>query len=80
MKVYLAIVEDRHADMEIKGYLTLKEAVDAAENSLRELTRWPEDVERNVLMTDEAIADGTWRWLVHYSCESDYVEVVGLEI
>lgn len=73
MKVYVAMVEDRHTDTEAFVFSTLEAAIEFARRTAQETASDPEDIE-------ERPPGARWLFNIHYSCESDRVRVVEKEI
>ena len=72
MKVYVLLINDRHADPEIQVFTTPEAAIAAAKAAVTEYARHSEDIE------EKQIAD--WLYFATYSCENDYVRVTECEI
>lgn len=72
MKIYVAMIADRHSDTEPYPFSTPEAAIDYARRTAAEYAHRPEDI-------DEIETDG---WLYHatYSGESDSVWVVEKEL
>ncbi len=78
MKVYVVVVNDRHADPEIKLFKDEQKALGYAEQAVQDTARHPEDIERDEL-NDFMKRDG-WIYYVRYSCEGDYIVVYEREV
>jgi hypothetical protein len=72
MIVYIAIVNDRHADPEARPFSTAEAAITYARAAARENARRPDDVEEHPI-------DG-WLYYARYSVEGDNVWVVAQEL
>lgn len=71
MKVYLVIIEDRHADVEVRPFYDADKAVAKARELAKEYDRFGD-------YEESQIAD--WLFYASYSCEGDCVRVVEAEI
>jgi hypothetical protein len=67
MKLYLAIIEDRHTDVAVYVYDTPEAAIARARQEAHENATAPDDIE-------EEQVDG-WLYYARYSVESDCVHV-----
>ncbi len=72
MKIYIAIVDDRHADTDACAFSTAEKAIEFARAIAAKYCRHEEDLE-------EVEIDG-WVFCVNYSCESDSVHVIEKEL
>ncbi len=78
MKVYIAIIEDRHCDVDVRVFTKKETAVMFAFETAEEYCRHEEDFEEDEL-TGDMIRD-RWVYSVTYSCEGDSVRVVEREV
>lgn len=72
MKVYVLIIDDRHADTDTEVFADKDKAIERARALAKEYCRHEEDYE------EKQIAD--WIFHVEYSCESDSVTVHEREV
>ncbi|HKO85644.1 MAG TPA: hypothetical protein VJ140_14050 [Actinomycetota bacterium] len=72
MKVFICVVNDRHADPEATAWTTADAAIEHARTEARACARHPEDYE-------ERTVEG-WLFYVRYSCEGDSAWVVEREV
>lgn len=79
MHVYLVVVNDRHCDLEVQAYVTIDSALDAAEKTVLQMARHEKNIEWDYKLNQWQINDGVC-WLVPYSCENDYVQVLSREL
>lgn len=70
--VYVVIVEDRHADVDIEIWADEQAAIGRARELAKKYCRYPEDYK------ESQIAD--WLFYVVYSCENDCCRVVKRQI
>lgn len=75
--IYLVIVNDRHADIEVTPFTMKDTAIAFAEEQAEANALDHDDWDRE--LTDGMIADG-WVWYCNYSCEGDDVAVVRREL
>lgn len=70
MIVYTMIIEDRHADVEVKLFQTKEKAISTATKLVQEYgVRYPEDIE-------EKYDIHGWHYQGVYSCEGDSIRVI----
>lgn len=69
MDVYLAIIEDRHSDVDVAVFSTLDLAIEYARGTAREYATREQDV-------IEQEPKGDWLFAVTYSIEGDWIRVV----
>jgi len=70
--LFAVIVEDRHCDVQVEVWDNKKAAVARAKSIAHEYCRYDDDY------AEEQIAD--WIFYARYSCESDSVRVVQVEL
>ncbi len=75
MKIYIVIIEDRHTDVTVHPFTTSETAISEAKRIAKEYCRYEEDYEEH----DYGKDDG-WLFYAQYSCESDHVRVVEVEL
>lgn len=73
MKIYVAYCHDRHEDPDITAHATQEEALDYAEEYLREQVAHPLE-----LTSWEDVGDG--RWEMRYNVERDHAIVQECEL
>lgn len=67
MKIYNAIIQDRHTDTKVKPFLDKQMAIDYARSKAKEYCRRKEDYEEQEIPG--------WLFYAEYSCEGDCVWV-----
>lgn len=72
MKIYIAIVEDRHTDTEVYPFSTPEAAIQFAWSEAEKNARRMEDIEEETI-------DG-WLYYACYSTEGDCVRVVAKDL
>lgn len=72
MKLYLAIIEDRHTDVEIEVFTSADAAIAYAKEQMHENVRHPEDI-KEMIIQDRL-------YYATYSVEGDCVYVVEKEL
>lgn len=77
-KHYIMIIEDRHCDVEVKLYRGVIQAIGAATDFALCHTSTPDDY-TEIELTKNMKRLG-WVYRVEYSCESDCVTVVEVEV
>jgi hypothetical protein len=78
--VYVALINDRHADPEVQVFADESDAIDYAVDQIPGSADVIEDVdEKDAELTDEMKRDG-WLLYMPYSGEGDYVQVMKREI
>ena len=73
--IYIVIIEDRHTDVKVKPFYDKERAI----NHARELAKGYCDYEEDYEEHDYGKDDG-WLFYAQYSCESDSVRVVEVEM
>lgn len=72
MKIYVAMINDRHTDPEPYMFSTAEAAIEYARRCAHEYAHQPEDVEEDEI--------GGWLYYASYSGESDSVWVIEKEL
>jgi hypothetical protein len=72
--IWITIIEDRHADVDVLPFSTMPAAIERAMREVRDV-RDMEEIE----LTDSMAADG-WVLLIEYGLEGDSVRVVEREL
>lgn len=72
MKIYIALIEDRHIDVEVKLFLDLGVAIQYAKDKAQEYSSDP--------LNMEDIETEDWLFCRRYGCEGDFVRVVEAEL
>jgi hypothetical protein len=72
--VYVVLVQDRHADPDIKVFADAIDAIEYADRELKTGSRHcPENIE--VYELTQSMLDDGWIFFATYSCEGDSVRV-----
>jgi hypothetical protein len=72
MKAYVVVIEDRHADVEVRVFDNPERAIQVAREIATENARRPDDFE------EEEVRG--WLYFARYSCEDDSVHVQEVEV
>ena len=78
MKIYVVLIEDRHADVDIELYADRLEAIKRSTELAKRYSRRSEDIEVRPL--NDAMKQLGWIRHISYSCESDYVTVIERDV
>jgi len=75
MEVYIVIIQDRHTDVTAHPFTNIDTAISEAKRIAKEFCRFEEDYQEH-----DYGKDAGWLFYADYSCESDHVRVVKMEM